>query len=188
MLNIKKLLTKILEWIKSPLIVNSTGETFYVAKRSDYDVSVGVGVGNGGTNHGVYSYKITKNDVNQLTADTPAAWIVYRDKKGNIGLGGTLFNNLFISTEHTLTSNLTITNGNTSNSTYTVTKSGYTPVGVVGWRTINGSGSGGSYAVCFGATLSSASSGSGTVNIGIRAIGAVTKCTLLATVLWIKNI
>ena len=152
-----------------------TGETFFKSTRSDTGVSVGVGVGGGGVNHGLYSYK-------------SGGWIIHQNSSGVTYIKETAFNNLFVSTEHTLTSNLTITNGNTSNSTYTVTKSGYTPVGVVGWRTINGSGSGGSYAVCFGATLSSASSGSGTVNIGIRAIGAVTKCTLLATVLWIKNI
>lgn len=190
MLNIKKLLTKILKWIDSPTITHSTtGSTgsLYTATSNWTNASEGTsgtttvsfGVGGGGTNHGVYSEALNN-------------WIIHADKNGEIHLGGAAsanqFNNLFVSTEHTLTSNLTITNGNTSNSTYTVTKAGYTPVGVVGWRTINGSGSGGSYALCFGATLSSASSGSGTVNLGIRAVGAVTKCTLLATVLWIKNI
>lgn len=188
MLDIKKLLIKILEWIKSPLIVNSTGETFYIAKRSDYDVSAGVGVGNGGSNHGVYSYKITANNTNGLAADTPAAWIVYRNKEGDIGLGGTLFKNLFVRTEHTLTTNLTITSGNNNTSDYTVSKSGYTPVGIVGWRVVNGDGSGCSYAIPFRMYIASASSGSATIHAGIRAFSTVNSCTLYATVLWIKNI
>lgn len=179
MLNIKKLLTKILEWIKTPTISASSGNVFYHADRTDTSVGVTFGIGGGGDNHGVYSSVLDN-------------WMIHVDGDGKIHLGGSAsanqFNNLFVRTEHTVTTNLTIANGNINNSTYTVTKAGYTPVGVVGWRTINGSGSGGSYAVCFGATLSAASSGSGSVNIGLRAVGAVTKCTLLVTVLWIKNI
>lgn len=175
MLNIKKALTKILQWLDNPEIVHSSGETFYKATRTDTNVGVGVGIGGSGNNHGLYSYK-------------SQSWIIHQNASGNTYLKGIAFNNLFVVTEHDLTTSLTVSNGSTSNATYTVTKTGYTPVGVVGWRTINGSGSGGSYAVCFGATMSSASSGSASINVGIRAVGAVNNCTLRASVLWIKDI
>jgi phage minor structural protein len=90
--------------------------------------------------------------------------------------------------EHTLTTSLSVSSGSSNNGTYTATKSGYYPLGVVGWRTANGSGSGGSYALAFGARVSSASTGSASVNIGIRAVGGnVTNCILYATVLWQKR-
>ena len=175
MLNIKKLLTKMLQWIKTPIITNSTNvNTLYKAVRSDTGVSVGFGIGSGGQAHGVWS-------------DSLNSWMVSANN-GDIYLHGTQFNNLFVRTEHALTTNLTIANGNISNSNYTVSKSGYTPVGVVGWRVANGSGSGGSHALPFGMSITSASSGSATINAGIRAVGAVTSCTLYVTVLWIKNI
>lgn len=136
--------------------------------------SVFVGVGQSGTAHGVYS-------------NTDSRWLVHSNN-GNLYLGGSKFNDLFVRTEHELTTNLTIANGNLNNSNYTVSKSGYTPVGIVGWRVANGSGSGGSYALPFGMSITSASSGSATIIAGIRAVGAVTKCTLYATVLWIKDI
>lgn len=152
-----------------------TGETFIKSTRTDTDVAVGLGVGVGGENHGVYSYK-------------SHGWIIHQTLAGKTHLKGTAFNDLFVVTEHNLTTSLTVASGNISNATYTATKSGYYPVGVVGWRTINGSGSGGSYAVCFGATMSSGSLGSASINVGIRAVGAVNNCTLRASILWIKDI
>ena len=94
---------------------------------------------------------------------------------------------MFKCTEHTLTTSLTLAKDAISNASYTVNKSGYTPIGVVGWRVIDGSGSGGSYAIPFGVTMTAASSGSATINAGIRAVGAVTNCTLYASILWVKN-
>lgn len=68
MLNIKKLLTKMLQWIKSPYISNSVSgvNTFYEAERTDTGVKVAFGVGAGGTNHGVWSDKLNK-------------WMIYAD-------------------------------------------------------------------------------------------------------------
>lgn len=39
-------------------LIKSSGTTYYYAERSDTDVRIGFGVGTGGTNHGVYSYKL----------------------------------------------------------------------------------------------------------------------------------
>lgn len=68
MLNVKKLLTKMLAWMKSPELHNSVANTntYYTAKRDDTDVSVNFGVGNGGTNHGIWSNKLNK-------------WLIYGD-------------------------------------------------------------------------------------------------------------
>ena len=71
MLNIKKLLTKILEWINNPTITHSTTGstgTLYEATSNWTDTSdgtsgittVGFGVGGGGKNHGVYSNVLNK--------------------------------------------------------------------------------------------------------------------------------
>lgn len=38
------------------LLTRSSGSTFYRATRSDTDISISFGVGNGGINHGIYSY------------------------------------------------------------------------------------------------------------------------------------
>lgn len=168
-----------------------TGENFYTAKRTDYDVSVGLGVGLGGSNHGVYSYQVTANSTNGLTQNTPATWIVYRNKEGNIGLGGTLFSNLFVNETHTYKSNsLTIQGGYAQNGTLTVTKAGYRPVAISGWRGSNGdNGSGGSHINPFTLRLSASSAGSGTVQIGISAVnGDITNCSFWVDVLWIKDI
>ena len=43
---------------------SSSTDTYYVAKRTDTNVSVGMGVGSGGTNHGLYSHKLSKWLVN----------------------------------------------------------------------------------------------------------------------------
>lgn len=50
------------EWIKHPHINSSTADTpvFYTAKRDDTDVQLAVGVGEGGVNHGVWSYALNK--------------------------------------------------------------------------------------------------------------------------------
>ena len=88
-------------------------------------------------------------------------------------------------TEHALTTALSVSSGSSSNANYTAEKSGYYPLGVVGWRVANGSGSGGSYALPFGIRVASASDGSASVNVGIRAVaGAVSNCTLYVSILW----
>ena len=68
MLNVKKLLTKILVWIKNPELHNSVANTntYYLAKRDDTDVGVNFGIGSGGTNHGIWSNKLNK-------------WLIYGD-------------------------------------------------------------------------------------------------------------
>lgn len=89
--------------------------------------------------------------------------------------------------DHTLSTSVSVASGSSMYTNYTVTKSGYIPVGVLGWRLSNGSGSGGSYGLAFTIFLSSATSGSGTVTAGLRAVsGSVNTCTLTATVLWKK--
>lgn len=68
MINLKKLLAKILQWMKSPVLHNSVANTntFYRAMRDDTNVSVEFGVGSGGTNHGIWSDKLNK-------------WLLYGD-------------------------------------------------------------------------------------------------------------
>ena len=61
MLNTKKLLTKILQWIKSPDISNSTNtNTYYVARRTDTGITVRFGIASAGTTHGIWSDKLNK--------------------------------------------------------------------------------------------------------------------------------
>lgn len=175
MLSVKKLLTKILQWLDNPEIVYSSGETFYKATRTDTNVGVGVGVGGGGSNHGLYSYK-------------SGGWIIHQNSAGVTYIKGTAFNDLFVLTEHVLTTSLTITSGNPSSNTYNISKNGYIPVAIAGYRVSNGSGSGGSFALPYGLTLTASAVGSGTVQTMFRAVGAVNNCTLRVTVLWIKNI
>ena len=66
MLDLKKWMTKVVTWIKAPIVTGTSGDIFYKATRSDVNVSVGLGVGAGGTNHGVWSYKLGK-------------WLIYGD-------------------------------------------------------------------------------------------------------------
>lgn len=88
---------------------------------------------------------------------------------------------------HTLSTSVSLSSGSSSYKSYSVSKSGFIPVGVLGWRLSNGSGSGGSYGLAFTVFLESASSGSGSVVVGMRAVsGNVNNCTLTATVLWKK--
>lgn len=62
--SLKKLLTKILTWINEPHIQKSdpnntnTIPTYYVAERTDTQTKVGMGIGVGGINHGVYSWEL----------------------------------------------------------------------------------------------------------------------------------
>lgn len=136
-----------------------------------------VGVGQGGDNHGLYSHTASK-------------WIAYSDGT-NVGLGGTIFKDLFVLETHTYKSNnLSITSGSALNDTLNITKAGYIPVAISGWRGSNGdNGSGGSHINPFTLRLSTSSVGSGTVQIGISAVnGAITNCSFWVDVLWIKNI
>lgn len=174
-LSLKNLLIKVLNWLNNPEIVHSSGETFYKATRTDTNVGVGVGIGGGGNNHGLYSYK-------------SQSWIIHQNASGNTYLKGTAFNDLFVHTEHTLTTSLTIANGSPAASTYNISKAGYIPVAIAGYRVSNGSGSGGSFALPYGLTLTASAVGSGTVQTMFRAVGAVNNCTLRVTVLWIKDI
>lgn len=136
-----------------------------------------VGSRSGGNNHGLYSRALGK-------------WIAYSNGT-NVGLGGTIFKDLFVLETHAYkTNNLSITSGSSLNGTLDITKSGYVPVAISGWRSSNGdNGSGGSRINPFTLRLSASSVGSGTVQIGLSAIGgAVTKCSFTVDVLWIKNI
>ena len=93
----------------------------------------------------------------------------------------------FEATEHKIVSSLSVNSGATTSGSGTATKSGWYPLGVVGHRCANGSGSGGSYALPHALYVSSASSGSATVSYGIRAVGGnVSTCELYATILWTK--
>jgi len=59
-------------------ITKASGETGFYAKRSDTDVEVLMGVGTGGTNHGIYSVKLTD-------------WIVCGDAE-KVSIRSTLYN------------------------------------------------------------------------------------------------
>ena len=88
---------------------------------------------------------------------------------------------------HTLTTSLSIASGTSANSSYTINKPGYYPACISGWRTINGSGSGGSYALPSSIRFSSASEGTATVQAILRAVGGnVDNCTFQIDVLWQK--
>ena len=93
-----------------------------------------------------------------------------------------------VATEHQLTATLTVNAGSSLNSDAIISKSGYYPLGIIGWRLINGAGSGGSYGVPFGIRLYNAGEGLASVYYGIRAVdGNVNTCTFYVTVLWIKK-
>ena len=47
-------------------LAKSSGDVYYISARSDTGVSMGFGVGSGGTNHGIWSYKLNK-------------WMIYGD-------------------------------------------------------------------------------------------------------------
>jgi phage minor structural protein len=94
--------------------------------------------------------------------------------------------NIIIAQKHTLTTTLTASNGTTVYGTYTVSKSGFYPVGVVGWEVANGSGSGGSGAVPTNLSITNQSEGSADIHVGVRAAGTnVSNCTFSVTVLWL---
>ncbi len=85
MLNIKKLLTKILEWINNP-IVTSSGEAGFTAKNTGTNgAEIMMGVGASGTLHGIYSRN--RN-----------SWIICSDSSTNkIYLGGNASTGLNVS-------------------------------------------------------------------------------------------
>jgi len=100
--------------------------------------------------------------------------------------GGVKLQNIIIAEKHTLTTTLTASNGATVYGTYTVSKSGFYPVGVVGWEVANGSGSGGSGAVPTNLSITNQSEGSADIHLGVRAAGTnVSNCTFSVTVLWL---
>jgi len=124
-------------------------------------------------------------DLSVTLAD--ALGINNNSSSGGSGLGEYVKKEDLVLEEHTLSTSLSINSGSQSNTDYTATKSGYVPIGVVGWRITNGSGSGGSYGLAFGVSLVGTSLGSATVRIGIRAVsGNVSGCTLYASILWRK--
>jgi hypothetical protein len=105
---------------------------------------------------------------------------------GNSRSGDIKLQNIILAQKHTLTTTLTASNGNTVYGTYTVSKSGFYPVGVVGWEVANGSGSGGSGAVTTNLSITNQSEGSADIHVGIRAAGTnVNNCTFSVTVLWL---
>ena len=80
---------------------------------------------------------------------------------------------------------LTVNSGTQTSGSASVTRTGAYPIGIVGHRTANGSGSGGSYALPHALYISGASVGSATVAYGIRAVGGkVDNCDLYVTILW----
>lgn len=109
---------------------------------------------------------------------------------GTSGCGIYINGNAYlVATEHTLDTSFSVASGSSDYSEYQITKTGYYPLGVVGWRVNNGSGTGGSYALPFANHLSSRGYGSASVMVGIRAVGGnVNNCTLYATVLWYARI
>ena len=105
---------------------------------------------------------------------------------GNSRSGDIKLQNIILAQKHTLTTTLTASNGTTVYGTYTVSKSGFYPVGVVGWEVANGSGSGGSGAVPTNLSITNQSEGSADIHLGVRAAGTnVSNCTFTVTVLWL---
>ena len=116
------------------------------------------------------------------------------DWNGNVVMAGSAYDGTtkrllnsgdIVAEEHKIKGGLSVNNGSQSSGTATVQKTGAYPLGIVGHRTANGSGSGGSYALPHALYISSASTGSATVSYGIRAVGGnVSNCDLYATILW----
>ena len=70
-----------------------------------------------------------------------------------------------------------------------ISSSGYYPIGVIGWRTANGNGSGSSYARPFAMYAHTLANGSAKIRAGIGAEGGnVNNCTLYVWVLWAQII
>lgn len=92
-----------------------------------------------------------------------------------------------VATEHTMTAPVNVLSGDYTTYLSDASKSGYYPLGIVGWRLENGSGSGSSYGFPYRLRLSSVSTGSATISAAFRAIGGnVNNCTLYVTILWRK--
>ena len=116
------------------------------------------------------------------------------DWDGNVEIAGSAYDGTtkrllnsgdIVAEEHKIKGGLSVNNGSQSSGTATVQKANAYPLGIVGHRTANGSGSGGSYALPHALYISSASTGSATVSYGIRAVGGnVSNCDLYATILW----
>ena len=65
--SLKEILTSIIQWIKAPYIISPTGtDAFFRTYNSDTNTTVSLGVGSGGTNHGVWSGTMQK-------------WLLYGD-------------------------------------------------------------------------------------------------------------
>ena len=81
MLNLKKWMQKVTEWIYQPTVNRAASgvDTFYRANNTDTSVSVGFGVGSGGTNHGIWSSKLGK-------------WLIHGDAS-NVYVNGVQFPN-----------------------------------------------------------------------------------------------
>lgn len=132
--NITNKIKSIVDWTLNPHITkdNTTEDTYFVAERSDTGVSVGYGIGSGGTNHGIWSYKANK-------------WVIYCDGS-NVFVNGINTSNLLqksqLIAELKTWDNITVAKGATTEYTYSVAKSGYTPIGVVGFDCNNASSSG----------------------------------------------
>lgn len=165
-------------WSGKADISGASGQIIGYQADCTNGASVFFGVGQSGTAHGVYS-------------NTDSRWLVHSNN-GGLYLGGTIFKNLFVIETHAYkTNNLSITSGSSLNGTLSITKSGYVPVAISGWRGSNGTsgGGGGSRINPYALYLSASAVGSGTITIGLSAIGgAVTNCSFTVDVLWIKNI
>ena len=152
----------------------------------------------GDTDYGQYALIIGNGQYVPATPGQPPSSIrsnaLTVDWDGNVvmagmakdGSGNRLLNyGDIVATEHKIKGGLTVNSGSQVSDSATVTKANYYPLGIVGHRTSNGSGSGGSYAMAHALHVSSASIGSATVSYGIRAVGGnVSNCDLYATILW----
>ena len=94
----------------------------------------------------------------------------------------------FTATEHKILSSFSVNQNSQKTGTVTVTKSGYYPLGIIGFRCANGSGSGGSYAFPHDLHISNLTTGSVDVVYGIRAFGGnISSCDYYVRILWIKQ-
>lgn len=89
-------------------IEQDSGDTYLYAKRTDTSVQAGMGVGSGGTNHGVYSW-----GYNDGSYHSDGKWMIYRNNAGSVIVNGKATDNVLKSGD-TMTGVLTLAAGSGS--------------------------------------------------------------------------
>lgn len=160
-------------WNGEASLIGASGEIGFRAKNSTSGVEMFAGIGTSGTAHGVYS-------------KTDGRWLI-NSNNGSMHIGGGtneyLFQNLIVG-EDTDVFSVSVGASTYADTTKTFTKSGYYPLGIVGWS-MTGSGATACYIPrCY---LSAKSAGSCTLTLRIRnAASSAATPNVLVTILWIK--